>query len=82
MCRARARERSEGGMPSTGADKGEETVLLGAGAAPAPWYHPSTKSSYAMKVGLSVAAFMFCSGGMMLVNKQVTMRFGTRITRG
>jgi drug/metabolite transporter (DMT)-like permease len=67
-------------MPSTGADKGEETVLLGAGAAPAPWYHPSTKSSYAMKLGLSVTAFMFCSGGMMLVNKQVTMRFGTPLT--
>ena len=67
-------------MPSTGADKGEETVLLGANATPAPWYHPSTKSSYAMKVGLSVAAFMFCSGGMMLVNKQVTMRFGTPLT--
>ena len=66
-------------MSTTRVDKGEETVLLGAGATPAPWYHPS-KSSHAMKFGLSVAAFMFCSGGMMLVNKQVTMRFGTPLT--
>jgi len=66
-------------MSTTRVDKGEETVLLGAGATPAPWYHPS-KSSYAMKFGLSVAAFSFCSGGMMLVNKQVIMRFGTPLT--
>lgn len=66
-------------MSTTRMDKGEESILLGAGATPAPWYHPS-KSSYAMKFGLSVTAFMFCSGGMMLVNKQVTMRFGTPLT--
>ena len=33
-----------------------------------------------MKLGLSVTAFMFCSGGMMLVNKQVTMQFGAPLT--
>ena len=33
-----------------------------------------------MKLVLSVGAFMICSGGMMLVNKQVTMKFGTPLT--
>ena len=33
-----------------------------------------------MKFGLSVGAFMFCSGGMMLINKKVTMAFGTPLT--
>ena len=58
---------------------GEEKVLLGTGATPAPWYHPS-RATYAMKLVLSVGAFMTCSGGMMLVNKQVTMRLGTPLT--
>ena len=66
-------------MSTTRMDKGEESILLGAGATPAPWYHPS-KSSYAMKFGLSVTAFMFCSGGMMLVNKQVMLPVAERDT--
>ena len=33
-----------------------------------------------MKFGLSVTAFMFCSGGMMLVNKQVMLPVAERDT--
>ena len=63
-------------------DKGEESILLGAGATPAPMVPPIQveHSSYAMKFGLSVTAFMFCSGGMMLVNKQVMLPVAERDT--